>query len=112
MQAVPLGLITVATPGVPVQISTDPTLLVANLVVKTVPGFTGRTYVGNAQMNSQSLAKTGVIRVLSEPPMSGPQDGEVIPAAGGGRGNVIRASDYWVDAEVAGEGVMVTCYVA
>ena len=112
MQAIPLGLISVTTPGVPVPISVDDTLRVTLIVVRTVPGFTGRTYVGLAGMNKSSAHMTGVIRVMAEPPISGPQDGEVLPPSSGGHGNVIRAADYWVDADVAGEGVMVTCYVA
>jgi hypothetical protein len=112
MQAIPLGLIAVPTPGTPVQVSTDTTLRVSLIVARTVPGFTGRTYLGLAGMNKSSAAMTGVIRVLSEPPAFGPQDGEVIPPSTGGHGNVISAADYWVDADVAGEGVIVTCFLA
>ena len=57
-------------------------------------------------------AKTGVLRILSEPPAYGPQDGESVPPSSGGQGNVVQVSDYWVDADVAGEGVIVTCYRA
>lgn len=112
MQAIPMGLIAVPSPGTPVQICTDNTLEVSLIMVRTVPGFTGRTYVGLAGMNKSSATMPGVIRIFSEPPASGPQDGEVIPPASGGHSNVIRASDYWIDADVAGEGLIVTCYVA
>jgi hypothetical protein len=61
-------------------------------------------------MNKNTAAKSGVIRVFSEPGF-GPQDGEVLPPGRGG-GNVLRVSDYWIDADVAGEGVIVTCFVA
>jgi len=112
MQAISLGLIAVPTPGTPVQVTTDQTLEVALMVVRTVPGFSGRTYLGLAGMNKGSAAMAGVIRVLSEPPAAGPQDGEVLPPSASGEGNILRAADYWVDADVAGEGVMVTCFVA
>lgn len=112
MQAISLGLIQVATPGTPVRISADTSLVVAMMVVRTVPGFTGKTYLGLAGMNKDSQTKTGVMRILSEPPVSGPQDGEAVPPASGGQGNVVQVADYWVDADVAGEGVIVTCYVA
>ena len=112
MQAIPLGLVRVPTPGTPVRITADMTLQVMQMMVRTVPGFTGKTYLGLAGMDKTSSAKTGVIRILSEPPAFGPQDGEVLPAATGGQGNVLRVSDYWVDADVAGEGVIVTCFVA
>jgi hypothetical protein len=111
MQAVALGLIRVPTPGVPVRITADETLLACALVVRTAPGFTGKTYLGLAGMDKSSASKTGVIRILSEPAAYGPQDGEEIQA-GGGHGNLIRVADYWIDADVAGEGVMATCYVA
>jgi hypothetical protein len=111
MQAIPLGLIRVPTPGVPVQIWTDPSLNVVMIMVRTVPGFTGKTYFGISGMNKGGTNMPGVMRVLSEPSF-GPQDGEVLPPAGRGQGNVLRACDYWVDADVAGEGVIVTCFVA
>ena len=112
MQAISLGLVRVGTPGTPVRISADDGLRAMLMVVRTVPGFTGKTYLGLAGMDKNSAGKTGVIRILSEPPAYGPQDGEVVPAASGGHGNVVRVADYWIDADVAGEGVMVTCYVA
>lgn len=112
MQAISLGLIAVPTPGTPVQVTADQTLEVALMVVRTVPGFSGRTYLGLAGMNKSSAVMAGVIRVLSEPPAAGPQDGEVIPPSVSGEGNIIRAADYWVDADVAGEGVIVTCFIA
>ena len=111
MQAISLGLIKVTTPG-PVRISSDDSLRVMLMVVRTVPGFTGKTYLGVAGMDKGSANKTGVIRVLSEPAAFGPQDGEVLPPASGGHGNVLKVADYWIDADVLGEGVMVTCYVA
>ena len=112
MQAITLGLIGVPTPGTPVRVSSDETLRAMLMLVRTVPGFGGKTYLGVAGMNKNSAEKTGVIRILSEPPAFGPQDGEVLPPGTGGAGNVIQVSDYWVDADVAGEGVTVTCFVA
>lgn len=112
MQTISLGLVRVATPGTPVRVTADETLNVAMMVVRTVPGFTGKTYLGLAGMNKSSWNKTGVGRVFSEPPAFGPQDGEVLPAHPSGHSNVIRPADFWVDTDVAGEGVTITCYVA
>ena len=112
MQTVSLGLIRVPTPGTPVRITADESLHVTMIVVRTVPGFTGKTYVGQAGMNKNSWNKSGVVRVMSEPPAFGPQDGEILPAYPTGQANVIRPADFWVDADVANEGVTVTCYVA
>ena len=111
MQAISLGLIRVPTPGTPVQITTNRSLMVMQIMVRTVPGFTGKTYLGVAGMNRAASAMPGVIRVLSEPAAAGPQDGEILPAENGGQGNVICPADFWVDADVANEGVVVTCFV-
>jgi len=111
MQAISMGLIQVNTPGTPVPISTDNTLRVMMMVVSTVPGFTGKAYLGLSGMNKNSSILSGVMRVFSEPAAFGPQDGEVMPPSTSGQGNPVRVADYWVDADVAGEGVLVTCYV-
>ena len=111
MQAISLGLIRVPNPGTPVQISSDDNLRVALIAVRTVPGFTGKTYLGVAGMNKSGATKPGVIRVLSEPSSFGPQDGENLPWQSGGHGNVLQVSNYWVDADVANEGLIVTCFV-
>src|SRR6266852_5793747 len=111
MQAISFGLIRVPNPGTPVRISTDETLRVMLMMVRTVPGFTGKTYLGLAGMDKNASAKPGVIRVLSEPPSHGPQDGEVLPPHNSGQGNAICVADYWLDADVAGEGAVVTCFV-
>ena len=111
MQTISLGLITVPTPGTPVRITSDPTLLAGLLMVRTAPGFTGKTYLGLAGMDKTSPSRTGVVRIFSEPPAFGPQDGEVVPPVATGYGNVVSVADYWLDADVAGEGVLVTCFV-
>jgi hypothetical protein len=46
MQAISLGLIRVPSPGTPVPVSTDDSLRVMLMMVRTVPGFTGKTYLG------------------------------------------------------------------
>lgn len=111
MQTISLGLIRVPTPGTPVRVTADEGLHVAMMVVRTVPGFTGKTYVGLAGMDKDSYCCSGVVRVLGEPPAFGPQDGEVLPPTQTGHGNVLRPAEFWVDADVANEGVAVTCYV-
>jgi hypothetical protein len=79
MQTISLGLIRVPTPGTPVRVTDDESLNVVMMVIRTVPGFTGKTYVGVDGMNKHTLTLTGVVRILSEPPAFGPQDGEVFP---------------------------------
>ena len=79
MQTISMGLIRVPTPGVPVRVCNDESLNVLMMVIRTVPGFTGKTYVGIAGMDKLTPNRTGVVRILSEPPAFGPQDGEVFP---------------------------------
>jgi hypothetical protein len=112
MQALSLGLIRVPTPGTPVRITTDESIRAMMIVIRTVPGFTGKTYLGVQGMNKNSSNLPGVVRVLSEPPAYGPQDGEVLPPTSSGQGNVLRPSDYWVDADIANEGVLISYYIA
>ena len=96
MQTISLGLIAVPSPGTPVPISTDHNLRVRQIMVRTVPGFTGKTYFGVLGMNKSAPGMPGVIRILSEPPMFGPQDGEVLPPATGGQGNLLQVADFYV----------------
>jgi hypothetical protein len=112
MQTISMGLIRVPTPGTPVRVTADDSLNVAMMVIRTVPGFTGKTYVGVTGMDKHTTNYAGVVRVFSEPPAFGPQDGEIFPPYPSGQSNVIHPADFWVDADVANEGVTVTCYVA
>lgn len=111
MQSIPLGFIQVPTPGTPVPLTLDRTIMAAQILVRTMPGLTGKTYFGIAGMNKNSAGKTGVIRVLAEPGSSSPQDGEAIPPGSFSAGNPLRVADYFVDADVVNEGVMVTYFL-
>ena len=86
----------------------DESLRALQIIVKTVPGFTGKTYLGVAGMNKNSPEKAGVLRVLAEPSAFGPQDGEAIPPSPGAYGNTVAVADFWIDADVANEGVIVS----
>ena len=99
-----LGRLNVATPGTPVPLTTNRTLTASKLFVQAIPGLTGKTYLGAPAMTKATLA--GVTRVLS-PNSTGAfsenfflesQDGE----------NSIRLAEYAIDADVAGEGLLVT----
>lgn len=108
MIARPLGLIRVPAPGTPVRVTADESLRASQILVRIVPGFTGKTYFGVAGMNKNSSPMTGVIRVLAEPASAGSQDGEAIPPSPYLSGNVLRVSDFYVDAEVANEGLLIS----
>jgi hypothetical protein len=99
-----LGRFNVATPGTPVPLTTDSTVTASKIFFQVVPGLTGKTYVGVPSMTKATLA--GVARILwpnssggfSETFRIESQDGE----------NSIRLKDYAIDADVAGEGLLVT----
>ena len=99
-----LGRVNVATPGTPVPLTTNPTLTASKLFVQAVPGLTGKTYLGAAAMTKATLA--GVTRVLSPNSAGGPSENFFLEAQDGD--NSIRLAEYAVDADVAGEGLLVT----
>lgn len=98
------GRVNVATPGTPVPLSTDPTATVSKLFFQVIPGLTGKMYVGSPSMNKTAL--TAVARVLWPNTAGGfsetfdieTQDGE----------DSIHLADYAIDADVAGEGLLIT----
>jgi len=108
MIARPLGLIRVPTPGTPVPVTTDTTLFASQILFRTVPGATKPTYVGVAGMNKSAAGMVGVIAALAEPTAGGAQDGQAIPSSPYQWGNSLRLADYYVDADQANEGVLVT----
>ena len=99
-----LGRVNVPVPGTPVPLATNPAITASKLFVQVIPGLTGKTYLGSATLTKATLA--GVTRVLwpnaaggfSEHFFQESQDGT----------NSIRLKDYAVDADVAGEGLLVT----
>jgi len=100
----PMGRISVPTPGTPVPLSTDPTATASKLFFQVIPGLTGKTYAGAPTMTKANLA--GVARVLWPNATGGFSETFYIEAQDGS--NSIRLSEYAVDADVAGEGLLVT----
>jgi hypothetical protein len=100
----PMGRVSVATPGTPVSLTSDTTRAVSKLFFQVIPGLTGKTYVGGKALSKATLS--GVARVLwpnsaggfSETFFIESQDGE----------DSIHLADYAIDADVAGEGLLVT----
>jgi len=99
-----LGRVNVATPGTPVPLSIDPTVHASKLFFQVIPGLTGKTYAGVPAMTKATLA--GVARVLAPNPTGGFSEHFEIEAQDGE--DSIRVMDYAVDADVAGEGMLVT----
>jgi hypothetical protein len=99
-----LGRVSVATPGTPVPLATDPTITASKLFFQVIPGLTGKTYAGVPAMTKATLA--GVFRVLWPNPTGGFSENFEIESQDGE--NSIRITDYAIDADVAGEGLLVT----
>jgi hypothetical protein len=93
-----LGRLSVATPGTPVPLATDAAITASKLFVQTVPGLTGKMYLGAPTMSKTTLA--GVARVFSagDTFLLESQDGT----------DSIRLKDYAIDADVEGEGLLVS----
>ena len=104
MNIKPAGRISVPTPGTPVPLSTDPTVTASKLFVQVIPGLTGKTYLGVPSMTKSTLS--GVARVLWPNPSGGFSENFEIESQDGT--NSIRLAEYAVDADVAGEGLLVT----
>ncbi|HEY3825817.1 MAG TPA: hypothetical protein VGL82_14735 [Bryobacteraceae bacterium] len=96
--------VNVATPRTPVPLSTDPTITASKLFLQVIPGLTGKTYFGIQAMNRATLA--GVARVLWPNATGGFSEHFEIESQDGE--NSIRLTDYAIDADVTGEGLLVT----
>jgi hypothetical protein len=100
------GRVNVVTPGTPVPLSINPTVTASKLFFQAIPGLTGKTYIGIPQMVKATLG--GVARVLSPNPTGGFSENFEIESQDGE--DSIHLMDYAIDADVAGEGVLVTYF--
>ncbi len=99
-----LGDVTVATPGTPVRLSTDPKLRVSKLFFQSVPGLTGKCYIGTPAMVSSALSH--VVRVLVPATATAVADQFSLVAEDGR--DSIYLNQYAIDADVAGSGLLVS----
>jgi len=104
MTANPLGRINVATPGTPVPLSADPTLRASKIFFQVIPGLTGKGYIGKTGMVRATLG--GVIRVLWPNTSGGFSDSFFLESQQDS--DVLNLSEYYVDMDVATEGLLVT----
>ena len=106
-----LGKVTVVIPGTPVRVTagqTDPAkrLSVHALLVQALSANTGKIYIGDATLNKTTLV--GVYAVLPIPTINTlPTFGATLTLAPAG----IQIQDLYLDAEVGGEGVLVTVLI-
>jgi hypothetical protein len=99
-----LGRVNVVTPGTPVPLATDPSITASKLFVQVIPGLTGKMYLGARTMSKTTLA--GVVRVLSPNASGGFSESFFLESQDGA--DSIRLKDYAIDADVAGEGLLVS----
>lgn len=101
-----LGKIAVETAGVPASITTDPSVRACQILFVTIPDLTGNIYVGGDGMRQDTLA--GVMMKFNAPAATGTPDHFCVVSQDGT--NALRLSDYFVDASVSGEGLLVTYF--
>lgn len=104
MTATAMGRVNVTTPGSPVPLSTDPAIKASKIFFQVIPGMSSKAYVGKRGMNRQTLSR--VIRVMWPNPTGGICDQFLIEASD--ETNSISLSEYYLDMDVAGEGVLIT----
>ena len=105
LQARSFGKIAVPVPGTPVPITTDTDLRVAKLRFAVVIGETGRVFLGVAEMNKATGG--GVLKEFWPTGAGGGIADELVLESVNG----LRPADYYVDANVAGEGLVVAYWV-
>ncbi len=104
MTANPLGRINVATPGALVPLTTSTSLRASKIYFQVIPGLTGKGYVGKNGLVRASL--TNVIRVLWPNPSGGISDSFFLESQDDS--DVLNLSEYYIDMDVAGEGLLIT----
>ena len=104
MTVTTLGRVNVTTPGTPVPLSTDPEQKVSKIYFQVIPGLTGKGYIGKSNMSRTTL--NGVIRVLWPNASGGFSDSFAVQSTNGA--NSLVLSEYFVDMDVAGEGLLIS----
>jgi hypothetical protein len=96
--------VNVATPGTPVPLSADPTVRAAKILFQVIPGLTGKAYIGKSGMVRATLVN--VVRVLWPNASGGISDAFFIESQQDA--DVLNVSSYYIDMDVAGEGLLVS----
>ncbi len=107
LQARSFGKIAVAVPGTPVRLSADLALRVNRLRLAPVIGEVGRVFLGVAGMNRASGA--GVIKEFWPTGAGGGVADELVIESRDG--DLLRPADYYIDANTAGEGLIVAYWI-
>jgi hypothetical protein len=109
MQPNSLGVVGVPMPGTPVRVSSDPRMVARRIRFAAVIGHTGKVYVGASNLDRATLS--GVVKEFWPTGVGGGIADELLVEAPATAGNVLRLADYWVDANVPYEGLLVEYWV-
>jgi len=102
----------VPTPGTPVRATTnlpvaEQKLRVHGVLIQALPGNTGRVYIGTSALNRAAF--TDLYAVLAVP------SGAALPSFSTAltlAPNAINVGDFYIDCDVASDGVIVTVLIA
>ncbi len=97
-----LGKVAVPTPGTPVRVTSDTTIRAHRIRFAVAIGETGRVFLGVEGMDKATGA--GVVKEFWPTGVSGGVAGELVLESAAGD---LRPSDYYVDTNTAGEGLIV-----
>ena len=106
LQARSFGKIAVPTPGTPVRLSSDIALHVSRMRFAPVIGEVGRVFLGVSGMTKANGG--GVIKEFWPTGAGGGVADEFVIDSPAGE---LRPSDYYVDANTAGEGLIVSYWL-
>jgi hypothetical protein len=107
MTVTTLGRVNVATPGTPVQLSSNTGLRAAKILFQVVPGLTGKGYIGKNGMSRASL--NGVLRILWPNQSGGISDSFLVESCQDS--DILNLAEYYIDMDVAGEGLLVSYWI-
>jgi hypothetical protein len=106
LQARSFGKVAVATPGTPVRVTSDTTIRAQQIRFAVAIGETGRVFLGVQGMNKATGA--GVVKEFWPTGAGGGVADELVLESAAGE---LRPSDYYVDANSAGEGLIVAYWI-
>jgi hypothetical protein len=96
------GKIAVTTPGTPVRVTSDTSIRAHRIRLAVVVGETGRVFLGVEGMNKATC--TGVVKEFWPTGAGGGVADELVLESASGE---LRPSDYYLDANTVGEGLIV-----
>ena len=102
LQPQSLGRIAVSTPGTPVRVASDTSIRAHRIRFAVVVGETGRVFLGVEGMNKAT--GVGVVKEFWPTGAGGGVADELVIESAAGD---LRPSDYYIDANTAGEGLIV-----